>query len=195
MKLPADFSAEEQAAAMWIRGMAQGRTGALDELYHAYHRPLLRLFGAILKDDFEAEEVLQDTFVKAYRMAGRYDAALATPYAWLVTIGRRLAIDRLRRRAARPGMQPDSMEQPAPSADNGTGNGQQRADQQLEYAWIRDQFAALAPAQREAIELVLLDGHTHQEVALALGRPLGTVKSDLRRGLLQLRKLLLEGND
>ncbi|MGC9451717.1 MAG: RNA polymerase sigma factor, partial [Oceanipulchritudo sp.] len=69
MKLPPDFTSEERLAAQWLHRMGKGDIPALDALYGLYHRPLLHLFSVILKDDFAAEEVLQDTFVRVYRAA------------------------------------------------------------------------------------------------------------------------------
>ncbi len=195
MILPPDYTAEDRKAAGWIDQMAGGGMEALDSLYGLYHRPLLGLFGAILKDDFAAEEVLQDTFLRAWNQAGRFDPELGTPFAWLATIGKRMAIDRLRRQRARPAIQPESMEHPEISEDNYSGDARERAHRQLEAQWIRDCFSELTESQQEVVELAFLQGYTHHEIAEKLGKPLGTVKSDLYRGLMHLRKAFLDGND
>ena len=195
MTLPSDYSAEDIKAAGWIRRMAGGEVEALDALYRQYHRPLMGLFLGVLKDDFAAEEVLQDTFLRAYQQARQFQPDLGTPFTWLATIGKRKAIDRLRRRRARPLLSPDSVEHPGVSGDNYTGNVQERAHEQLEAQWIRDCFSELSDSQQQAIELAFLHGYTHHEIAEKLEKPLGTVKSDLYRGLIQLRKAYLDGND
>jgi len=175
--------------------MADGDKEALNALYGAYHRQLLGLLTSFLRDPFEAEEVLQDTFIKACRMADRFDTDLGTPFTWLVTIGKRLAIDRLRKRRVRAEISADSREHREQSGDNEFGNVKQQVHQNLEFNWMRDRLAGLSESQRETIELAFLGGYTHHEIAKMLDRPLGTVKSDLRRGLNQLRKAYLEGND
>jgi len=193
MRVPPDFTAEERLAATWIERLATSDVDALDALYALYHQPLLGLFRAILKDAFEAEEVLQDTFLRAYRQAGRFNPELGTPFTWLATIGKRLAIDRLRRREVRPEFAMDLMELPVNSEDNPLGNVHGKAHQQLEAHWIRDCLQNLSETQREVIEMAFLHGYTHHEIADRLDRPLGTVKSDLYRGLNQLRKAYLDG--
>ena len=195
MKLPPEFNAEERLSASWIKKMGDGEVEALNALYSLYHRPLLSLFSAILKDDFETEEVLQDTFVRAYRDAKRFDPELGVPFAWLVTIGKRLAFDRLRRRRSRPNLTQDIGEHPGDSVDKEGGNAQSKVHQNLEHRWIRDCLQALSETQKETIELAFYDGYTHNEISEKLDKPLGTVKSDLRRGMMMLRKAYLEGDD
>ncbi|MEX0325450.1 MAG: RNA polymerase sigma factor [Puniceicoccaceae bacterium] len=194
MKLPSRFSAEDRLAASWIGKMADREVEALDALYSLYHLPLLTLFRRIVNDDFEAEEILQDTFVKAYRNASRYNPKLGAPFAWLVTIGKRLAFDLLRKKRARPVLAEENTEHPSRSGDKTSSTAKAEIHRNLEYRWVRESLAGLNDSQRETIELALLEGYTHHEISDKLDKPLGTVKSDLRRGLLRLRKLYLEGN-
>lgn len=193
MKLPTAFNEEDRLAAAWIARMADREAAALDELYRLYHRPLLSLFSAVLKDAFASEEVLQDTFVRAFRDARRYDPESGTPFAWLATIGKRMAIDRLRKRRSRPRLAADKREHPADLADNNLGNADSNVHESLELRWIRESLKGLSESQREMIELAFLEGYTHHEISNKLQKPLGTVKSDLRRGLMRLRKAYLEG--
>ena len=195
MKPPGDFSAEDRLAAGWIHKMATAQPEALNSLYGLYHRPLFSLIQSILKDPFASEEVLQDTFVRAYRQAARYDPEIAVPFAWLATIGKRLAIDFLRKRRSRPEFLSDNREQLENSADKESDTNEGRLDTKLEADWIRDRLRFLSPAQYEAIELAFFEGYTHNEIAEKLDKPLGTVKSDLARGLMQLRKAYLEQDD
>lgn len=195
MNLPAEYSAEDRLAASWIRKMEQAEVESLNALYGIYHRPLYSLVFAILRDSFEAEEVLQDTFVRAYRQAGRFNPEVGTPFAWLVTIGKRLAIDRLRRRRARPDFLSDEREHPDNSADKVAGKDETSIHEDLEVSWLQDCLKDLNPARRKAIELAFFGGYTHNEIAQKLKKPLGTVKSDLSRGLVELRKAYLNSND
>jgi RNA polymerase sigma-70 factor (ECF subfamily) len=195
MKTPTGFTAEDELAAAWVIKMKTGEVEALDALYSLYHRPLLSMFTAILRDIFEAEEILQDTYVRAFRQADRYNPEIGVPFAWLATIGKRLAIDRLRKRRARPDLLPDKREHSSDVADKDLGNVNSQVHQDLEYRWVRDCLEGLHPSQREIIELAFLEGYTHHEISDKLDKPLGTVKSDLRRGLMRLRKSYLEGNE
>ncbi|MEX0321071.1 MAG: RNA polymerase sigma factor [Puniceicoccaceae bacterium] len=188
------FSREDTLVATLIERMASSDVAALDTLYHLYHGTFLRLFSSILKDDFEAEEVLQDMFVKLYREAWRYDPKMGAPFSWVVTIGKRMAIDRLRRREKRPQLIGDQMEQDGELADNDMDHAENPVHQSAELDWIRESLRGLPDSQREAIELAYFQGFTQQEIADHLGKPLGTIKSELRRGMIQLRKDYLEGN-
>ena len=192
MTRPSRFSAEDKLAASWIARMVDQEVDALDALYSLYHLPLLSLFRQILRDEFEAEEVLQDTFVKAYRNAARYNPQLGAPFAWLVTIGKRLAFDQLRKKRARPVLAEENREHPALSEDKTSGGAKAEIHRTMEYRWGRESLAGLSDSQREIIELALLEGYTHHEIANKLDKPLGTVKSDLPRGLMRLRELYLE---
>lgn len=195
MKIPSGFSAEDKLAASWIGKMVDREVEALDALYSLYHLPLLSLFRQILKDEFEAEEVLQDTFVRAYQSAARYNPQLGAPFAWLVTIGKRLAFDLLRKKRARPPLAEQNREHSSLSGDKTSGGAKADIHRDLEYRWIRESLSGLSDSQREIIELALLEGYTHHEISSKLDKPLGTVKSDLRRGLMRLREIYLKGND
>ena len=193
MKNPSTVSAEDRLAAGWVGKMAKGEVEALNALYRLYHRPLLAVFERILRDSGAAEEVLQDTFVRAFENADRFNPDLGVAFAWLVTIGKRIAIDRLRRQRARPAM--ENWEQPERLGDKIPGGEQKNVHQHLEQQWIHDHLEELPAQKRETLRLVFYSGYTHHEVAELLDRPIGTVKSDLYRGLAQLRKIYLEGND
>lgn len=188
------FTREDTLVATLIERMASGDVAALDTLYHLYHGTFLRLFSSILKDDFEAEEVLQDMFVKLYREAWRYDPKMGAPFSWVVTIGKRMAIDRLRRREKRMQLIGNQMEQDGEMADNDMDHAENPVHQSAELDWIRESLRGLPEPQRKAIELAYFQGFTQQEIADHLGKPLGTIKSELRRGMIQLRKDYLEGN-
>jgi RNA polymerase sigma-70 factor (ECF subfamily) len=132
--------------------------------------------------------MLQDTFIRAFRQASRFDPQLGTPFSWLATIGKRQAIDWLRRERRRPEILSAETEQPQEITDKSQLDERARLHDHVEGAWLREALGGLAPGQREVIELAFFEGFTHVEIADALNRPLGTVKSDLRRGLLQLKK-------
>jgi RNA polymerase sigma-70 factor (ECF subfamily) len=195
MRLPPEFSDEDRVAASCIIKMARGEQEALNALYGLYHRPLYGLISAILRDNFATEEVLQDTFVRAYRNASRYDPEIAAPFPWLVTIGRRLAIDRLRKSRSRPVFLPDYGEQLGGDGDKEAAANGAGMDGKLEASWMRERLRLLTPAQREAIQLAYFHGFTQTEIAEKLDRPLGTVKSDLARGLMRLRQAWLKDDE
>lgn len=195
MRTRDSFSAEERAACGYLEVMAQRDVAGLKALYNLYHRPLLTLIRSITKDIGGAEEILQDVFVRAYRNAEQYDPVLGAPFPWLATIARRMAIDWLRKKQRRPGIVGLETEQPGTAADTLVLDGHRPPHQQMEFNLIRKHFESLPEEQGKALELAFLQGYTHGEIARLLGKPLGTVKSDLRRGLSKLRKAYLGEND
>jgi len=182
-------------ASLWIERISQGESQGLDSLYTLYHRPILSLISGILNDMGAAEEVLQDVFVRVFYKAEKFDPELGTPFSWLATIGKRLALDRLRKKRRRNNILAEEREHSGEVADKNifdeSSNGQIEGDS----VWMGEILSTISDAQREVIDLAFLQGYTHIEISKALNKPLGTVKSDLRRGMIQLRKHCLEKHD
>ncbi len=186
-------SSEDNLAAGWIARMAKGEADALTALYRLYHRPLLTIFYGILQDREGAEEVLQDTFVKAFHKASSFNPVKGVAFAWLVTIGRRLSIDRIRRNRSRPDS--ENMEHPELLDDRNHEETIQDVRHGAEYSWLQETLEGLPDRQRVAIQMAFIEGYTHHEIAELTGLPLGTVKSDLYRGLNTLRNNYFGKND
>lgn len=132
----------------------------------------------------DAEDAVQEIFIDLWKSAGRYDAAKASPRGFVAMIARRRLIDRARKRGRAPEMVsfPDDFQPVAETA---------AASEVLERAdAARRVLAELTPMQRRMLEMTLLEGKTHEEVALETDTPLGTVKSHVRRGLLRARALM-----
>lgn len=195
MRTPDDFSPEDRLAAGHLQGMVRGKAASLEALYALYHRPLLALIGAIIYDTGGSEELLQDVFVRAYREARQYDAARGTPFVWLATIARRMAYDWLRKKRRRPQFVDIKKEHPGQDADTFLAEDEKEAAQQLEARLVLEHLQHLSDDQGKALELAFLHGHTHTEISELMGKPVGTVKSDLRRGLMRLRQLYLGEDD
>ena len=145
----------------------------------------------ILQNSEEAEDVSLDVFWQVWRQADRYDPARGAPPAWIFTLARSRAIDRLRARSRRedrtvsiddPGLNIDPLDEKA--APDEVVSFRQNRDA------VRAAMAKLSAVQREAVELAFLKGLTHVEIAERLGQPLGTVKTRIRQGLIRLRKHL-----
>ena len=147
------------------------------ELYDRHHRVAYAIIRRVLQSPSDAEEVLQETFVRVWSRAETYDARLGSPAAWVVRIARNRAIDRLRARQTR-----SDVNAPAPVADSAA------SERELPTAMaVRGAVAALPAAQRTLIEAAFFEGYTHQELSARFGVPLGTVKTRIRSGLLSLR--------
>jgi RNA polymerase sigma-70 factor, ECF subfamily len=168
--------------------MARGDHDALAELYDRHGRVVYSLALRIVRDQRDAEEVVQDVFAQAWRQSGRYAAGRGSVIAWLMTLTRSRAIDRLRGRRARPDATGDS------TAVLEISDAAASADEQLDWAAqagrVRAALEALPLLQRVAIELAFYEGLTHTEIATRLEEPLGTVKTRIRQGLLKLRDQL-----
>jgi RNA polymerase sigma-70 factor, ECF subfamily len=167
---------------------AAGDRDAFRALYARYSAPLYSLAIRLVGNAGDAEELLQDAFVKIWRHAGSHDLRKSRPFTWAVTILRRTCIDHLRRRGSRPvttSLEEDTLPL-APSA----ADGAQAAEASEDAERLRGALAAVAPTQRRALELALFSGMTQTEIAQRLEQPVGTVKSWIRRGMLGLRTTL-----
>lgn len=171
-----------------LERVARGEHDALAELYDRHGRLVYSLALRIVRDQGDAEDVVQEVFSQAWRQAGRYDSRRGQVVAWLLNMARSRAIDRVRGRNARPAAVADE------SAMLGLPDAGPPADEQLEWAGraaqIRAVFDALPLVHRIAIELAFYEGLTHSEIAARLELPLGTVKTRIRQGLLKMKERL-----
>jgi len=171
-----------------IGGVAAGDQQALADLYDATSRAVYGLLLRILADAGTAEEVLLDVYTQAWRQAASYSAVRGSPMAWLTTIARSRAIDRLRR-----GRQERERCEPLDRAAQAAAPGASAEDDvtaRERGAVVRAALAALPPEQRDVIELAYFGGLSHTEIAAERGLPLGTVKTRTRLGLTRLRETL-----
>ena len=168
--------------------MASGDGAALRTLYDQHARGVFSLAVRILRSQQDAEDLVQEVFVQAWRQAIRYDPGRGTVAAWLLVQTRSRAIDQLRSRRARPkGTDAEGVlaQQRDPS------DGAYVEVVRLEQAdAVRRALDGLPHPQRAALELAYYEGLTHAEIAAQLEEPLGTVKTRIRQGLLRLRDAL-----
>ena len=160
-----------------VHQMAARDEAALAELYRRYGPYLAALSRRMLGTSGDVQGCVQDTFVRAWEAAGRFDPARASAKTWLVTIGHRLALNRLR------GRQPN----PLPLED---WDAPTRAHDPVDKVWLEEAVRTLEPDERELIELAFYQGHSHGELAELTGRPLGSIKSRVRGALAKLRTTL-----
>jgi RNA polymerase sigma-70 factor (ECF subfamily) len=165
---------------------------ALQALYRLAGGRLLAIVQRMMDDRGAAEDVLQDTFLTVWQKAGQFPMLRTSPMAWLTTIARHRAIDVMRKRKPETPLQwtdAQGQERPHDIADDSGSPLQQlmahQADGQLGHCLGR-----LEPDPRQALTLAYFEGLTHDELALRLGKPLGTVKAWIRRSLLRLRECL-----
>ncbi len=161
-----------------IGRIAAGQHDALREFYDRYASLVNGLALRILRDPSDAEDVVQEVFVQAWRQADRFDPARGTPEAWLCTLARTRALDKLRRRVSR-------REEPAETAPGTTAT-----PRNVEVLAVRKALEHLSANQRRALELAYYEGLTQSEIAERLGEPLGTIKTRIRTAMMRLREAL-----
>ena len=168
-----------------LNDVAAGRLGAVDACLQKYGGPVWSLARRLSPTEQDAEDAVQEVFVELWRNAGRFDPELGSEMTFVMMIARRRLIDRSRRRARAP----RHVDLPEPELLPGAEPASvvEIAD---EASRVRQAMAQLRPEQRHVLQLSLLHGHTHQQVAERTGMPLGTVKSHARRGLQRVRKIL-----
>lgn len=159
---------------------------ALADLYDRYARVSLALAGRILGDRSEAEDVLQIVFTRVWQEAGRYDPARGSATAWLLSLVRNGAIDRLRRREA---LQRATLHAIDQSASGSSSDAPEGAPAE-EKAKLARAVAELPSDQRQVIELAYFEGLSQTQIAQRLGEPLGTVKTRVRLGMNKLRQAM-----
>ncbi|MEZ4654340.1 MAG: sigma-70 family RNA polymerase sigma factor [Candidatus Eisenbacteria bacterium] len=163
--------------------VAAGEEAALESLYEATSAWVYGLARRILRDESTAQEVTLDTYLHAWRRAHEYDGRRGRPSTWLLTIARSRAIDRLRSHAARSRREEHAGMESTLEADSPEGP-------QIDREAVRAAMATLPAAQKRAIEMAFFGGLSHSEIARELDTPLGTVKSQVRLGMLKLRSVL-----
>lgn len=167
-----------------LTATARGERGAFDLLYERLSVPVCHVIRAVLRDRAQAEEVAQEVFLEIWQLASRYDAGKGTVTAWVLTIARRRAIDRVRSAAACAAR--ERRNATVPYAD-------QAGEDTMERELLRRCLGSLSFPQREAIVLAFYGERTHHQVASVLGVPLGTAKTRIRDGLARLRDAMQDG--
>jgi RNA polymerase sigma-70 factor (ECF subfamily) len=167
-----------------IQRTARGDQQAFLSLYDRYAARVHALTLYILRDSMLAEEATQDTFLKLWSRARMYLAERGSFPAWLLTIARRTALDRLRLEGRRPLLSdahdPETL---WPSIAEDKGNSEEARWRSLYFA-----VHALPEEQRQVIELAYYGGLSQSEISEELGWPLGTVKTRVRAALQSLRR-------
>jgi RNA polymerase sigma-70 factor, ECF subfamily len=188
MVIPAPPGSEPGApSGRW--GTAASRAATDDmivtELYRQYRQPLLSFVLRLTAGDKQqAEDVVQETMVRAWRQAGQLDLAEPSLMPWLATVARRIVIDQGRRRRARPTETGDVVLENVPVAD--------ATEDLLRRVVVSQALQALSPAHREVLNETILRDRTVNEAAEVLGIPVGTVKSRVYYAIRALRLVLAE---
>lgn len=178
-------STSDTAHQRLIVQLQHGQDDALRELYDDLSGVTYRVCLRMLGTPEDAEEALQDTFVRLADRADVYEPSRGTVKTFVLTIAHHLCLERLRTRRARPQRQQEweddrAFDVPAPTARDS-----------LDEALVQSALAGLPDTDRALLEAMFFGGYTHAEITTRTGLPLGTVKSRLRRALLKLRERML----
>jgi RNA polymerase sigma-70 factor (ECF subfamily) len=165
--------------------VARGEEGAVGELYDRFGSLVYKVARQLLPTRAEAEDAVQEVFVRLWQTADRYDPRRAKLVTWVMLIARRHLIDRLRRNAVRGTA--SSFRADGTSDETGRRPEQKPFEDERNESLLQ-RIAELPELQRVVIERAYLQGFTLREVSEQLEAPLGTVKSALSRGLARLRE-------
>ncbi|BAM03175.1 RNA polymerase ECF-type sigma factor [Phycisphaera mikurensis NBRC 102666] len=188
--MPGPAPGEADSDLVLMAALVKRRPEALATLYDRHAGLVMAFCLRVLRDHAEAEQLTLDVFHELWERADRFNPQRSQPRTYLMTVCRSRAIDRLRRRR--------SSQEARGTGGDGFGVLDGRADpsagepldgllQDEQRARIDAALGALSEPERRAVELSFFDDLSHREIADALGLPLGTVKTRIRRGLLKLR--------
>jgi RNA polymerase sigma-70 factor, ECF subfamily len=173
-----------------MQRIARGDAEALGMLYDRHGGLLLALGLRMLRDRGEAEEFVSDVFLEIWQRADRYDPSRGAPVTYLTLLARSRAIDRQRS----PVFRAKARQEPADSLQS---QKTAQADDPSSHAVldetgrrVRQAMQDLEPPYRQAVELAFFEGLSHSQIAQRLDKPLGTVKTYVRQGLIRLRNCL-----
>ncbi len=180
-----------------LAAVATGDPAALERLYDQYATVVMTVIQRMVRDRRIAEELLQDVFLRTWQRAETYEPERGQVRNWILGIAHNLALNELRRQRRRPVIADFGSE---PGGDGALDDPIARLTDSgplpEDLAWVRERRAIIADAlstlpvaQRDVIDLYAT-GYSQSEIAARLDEPLGTIKSRMRRGLLQLRDLL-----
>jgi len=170
-----------------MRRVAANEEGAVVELYERFGSLVFRMAYQVLPSRAEAEDAVQEVFVRLWRTAGRYDQERSALVTWVMLISRRHLVDKLRRTRARVravGLDVAQSMAEAPSIES-KDTGMERSER---LATLMKRIDALPELQQMVVKRAYLGGQTLRQIGEELKIPLGTIKSALSRALVRLRE-------
>ena len=181
-------AAQARLAALLAK-TALGDRAAFAELYRETRTKLFAVSLRIVRERPIAEEALQDSFVNIWNHAGDYARAKSAPTTWMTAIVRNRSLDIVRRTRE----EPDIDDALATALPDETAVPAAEAEARARAHSLRECLGELDPEQRQTIALAFFHGLSHSELAAHMKKPLGTVKTHVRRGLAKLRDCLARG--
>jgi len=174
-----------------MQSVAAGDPAAVATLYDRFGSLIYRMAYQSLPNRDEAEDAVQEVFVRLWRTSDRYDPTRAALVTWVMLISRRYLVDRLRR--SRSAIRSSGLEENLLNAQHGSGAGHEGggkldADQQERFGTLMKKIDQLPELQKTVVVRAYLNGQTLRQIGEELNTPLGTIKSALSRALVRLRE-------
>lgn len=170
-----------------IRLVALGDEAAFEELYDAVAPRVYGLVKRVVRDPAQSQEVTQEIFVDIWQQAARFDVDRGQAMSWILVIAHRRAVDRVR---ASQASKDRDLRQGIKEYQETYDDVADTVEIAMESERVHKALATLTKPQQEAISLAYYGGYTHQEVAVLLKIPVGTVKTRIRDGMIRLRDKL-----
>lgn len=172
----------------------QGDAGAFGQLVRRHQPRIHRLAAHLLRDRAEAEDVAQETFIRAYRALARFDGR-SEPYTWLYRIAVNLSLNALRsRKSQRTTAQSDDprLEAIVSEKQSGASDPPEDAARRQLYAALAEGIDSLSETLRTTLILVCIDGRSHEEASAILGAPEGTIAWRVHEARRKLKEYMAE---
>ena len=189
LPMTSHFASKDEIDPAVIRRVAEGDCAAFERLYDAFSGILYSLALRMLERPEDTEELVQEVFTKIWSDAVNYDPRRGAPLAWAITITRHKAIDKIRATSRRlrvyEAAEGEAKSNPSPGIQPAL-----EAEHSESAKAVRDSLGTLPPEVRESIELAFFGGLSHSQIAEKLSVSITTVKSRIRRAMMQLRQTL-----
>ncbi|MBX3383392.1 MAG: sigma-70 family RNA polymerase sigma factor [Phycisphaeraceae bacterium] len=169
-----------------MQRVAANEESAIGMLYDRFGSLVFRMAYQSMPSRAEAEDAVQEIFVRLWKTAGRYDQNRSALVTWVMLIARRHLVDKLRRTKAR--LRTTSIEQPAAANLTAAPEPESRMDVDERMAVLMQRIESLPELQRTVVTRAYLGGQTLRQIGEELDTPLGTIKSALSRALVRLRE-------
>ncbi len=184
---PADASDEQLMARIQLQDEI-----ALATFFRRHHALLRTIISKIVHTDADVDDALQDVMIELWNRCPHYEAAKGKALGWVITLARRRAIDRIRRRQSRDHAEERMRLQTEETAYDMERGADEKAADSDRATLLREIIATLPDAQRQALELAYFRGLSQREIARETGIPLGTIKTRLELAVRKIRGRVLE---